>query len=84
MRAIKANPKDAVALFRYAQFLEKCDKKDLAEEYYLRSLEADPFNFACLQEYGNFLAEAGDPEEAEKFYLLCREEPKDSSEQGKS
>jgi len=67
-RAIQANPLDATALFRYAEFLERCDQMELAEEHYLRSLEVDSHNMACLHEYGNFLTEAGHFEEAEKFY----------------
>lgn len=72
-RAITANPKDSYGLYRYAQFFDKCQMPEEAEEMFLRSLEADPENVACLQEYGNFLTERTNHEMAEKFYLLGSE-----------
>lgn len=70
LRAISAEPKyDSFSLFRYAQFLERCNKMNAAEDYYLQALEADPSNPGCLHCYGNFLSEMGLHEEAEKFYI---------------
>jgi hypothetical protein len=39
--------------------LERCGKKEAAEEYYLQSLESDPNTVACLLQYGNLLFEKG-------------------------
>jgi len=70
LRAISVEPKyDPFSLFRYAQFLERCNRLQEAEDYYLQSLEADPNNPACLHCYGNLLTARGLHEIAEKFYL---------------
>jgi len=68
LRAIAAKPQDSYTLFRYAHFLEKCQRSEGAEDYYLRSLEADPNNSACLVEFGNFLAERNLAADAERLY----------------
>jgi len=70
LRAISVVPKyDAFSLFRYAQFLERCNRLDSAEDYYLMALEVEPNNPGCLHCYGNLLTQTGLHEEAEKFYL---------------
>lgn len=70
LRAISAEPKyDSFSLFRYAQFLERCNKLHAAEDYYLMALESDPDNPGCLHCYGNLLSEMGLEEYAEKFYM---------------
>lgn len=53
---------------RYAQFLERCDRLEDAEDYYLQALEADPNNTGALHLYGNLLSEFGLHDIAEKFY----------------
>mmetsp|Transcript_21163 Transcript_21163/g.26827 ORF Transcript_21163/g.26827 Transcript_21163/m.26827 type:complete len:96 (-) Transcript_21163:35-322(-) len=68
-RAVTANPNDSYGLYRYAQFLDKCNIPQTAEEMFLRSLEADPENVACLQEYGNFLSENSKHDIAELFFV---------------
>eukprot|EP00339_Tiarina_fusa_P014815 CAMPEP_0117008164 /NCGR_PEP_ID=MMETSP0472-20121206/7777_1 /TAXON_ID=693140 ORGANISM="Tiarina fusus, Strain LIS" /NCGR_SAMPLE_ID=MMETSP0472 /ASSEMBLY_ACC=CAM_ASM_000603 /LENGTH=224 /DNA_ID=CAMNT_0004710125 /DNA_START=1168 /DNA_END=1839 /DNA_ORIENTATION=+ len=68
-RAVTANPNDSYGLYRYAQFLDKCNIPETAEEMFLRSLEADPENVACLQEYGNFLSENSKHDIAELFFV---------------
>jgi len=74
IRAIQANQKDSVALFQYAQFLDKCGQIEEAEEFYLLSLEINPNSAACLQEYGNFLAlRKGSAVEAEEFFKRSSE-----------
>jgi hypothetical protein len=74
MRAISAPPKyDSLSLFRYANLLSRCDKKEEAEDYYLQSLEADPNNTGCLHEYGDFLSAEGLDDEAEQFYRRSSE-----------
>jgi len=74
MRAISAPPKyDSLSLFRYANLLSRCNKKEEAEDYYLQSLEADPNNTGCLHEYGEFLSSEGLDDEAEKFYKRSSE-----------
>ena len=74
MRAISAPPKyDSLSLFRYANLLSRCNKKEEAEDYYLQSLEADPNNTGCLHEYGEFLSSEGLDDEAEQFYKRSSE-----------
>ena len=53
-----------------AQFLVKCDKKQEAEEYFLRSLEADPKHIAALVDFGVLLRDLGFPFYA-KMVLDC-------------
>jgi len=76
LRAIRADPTDSNALYQYAIFLEKSNKLEEAEEFYLRALEADPNNTAALHEYGNFLAERGEHADSENVYRRCSENSK--------
>jgi hypothetical protein len=43
LRAIRADPTNSYSLFRYGQFLEKCQMLEHAEDYYLLSLEVPSF-----------------------------------------
>ena len=70
MRAVDSSPKDTHSLYQLAQFLVKCDEKELAEEYFLRSLEADPKHIAALVDFGVLLRDLGYPHFA-KLVLDC-------------
>jgi hypothetical protein len=53
LRAIRADPTDSYALLSYAQFLEKCQMYNEAEEHYLLSLEVQEetlFFFFCFSD----------------------------------
>jgi len=70
MRAVDSSPKDTHSLYQLAQFLVKCDEKEAAEEYFLRSLEADPKHIAALVDFGVLLRDLGHPHFA-KLVLDC-------------
>ena len=66
-KALKCDQSDAVTLFQYARFLERCQRHAVAEDYYLMSLEQDPSFVEALHGYASLLQSRGDFEFAEKF-----------------
>ena len=69
LKALNADQRDVNTMFKYAVFLEDCDRFKEAEDYYLRTLELDPNLDHCLQRYGHFLETQGHPDEAEEFFI---------------
>ena len=83
-KAIEINPKDAIALADFAQFLcaarlreargdrERSSVLARAEEMYLRALTIDPQNATYLYNFANMLKrDAKDFERAEEYYTKC-------------
>jgi tetratricopeptide (TPR) repeat protein len=78
LRAVDIDPNDPLTLYHYAQFLEMCNKYDLAEEYYLQVLEQDPNYEEALHAYGILLEDRGEHEFAEKFFMRIAQDQNSS------
>jgi Translation initiation factor eIF3 subunit 135 len=67
-RALNGGGRDAPhILFAYAKFLQRCDKLNRADKFYLRAIAMQPNDEQRLFEYSNFLSERGDEQSVRHF-----------------